>query len=254
MTKVLITGAAGFQAGYIIDRLRETYDLVLFDRAAPRAEFAGLPFISGDITCLADVENALAGCDAVVHLVALVRGREGLPLGAYCDIMVRGTWNVAEACVTQKVRRLVNMSSVVATGWPPSQDHPRQVSDGPNFTPADLNYQLAKNLSEVIGNAYHQAHGLEVIHLRPAIIARDGANPEPQAGANGAGYWFVHVDPADVAQAVEAALAARVVHGTYNIVAGRQDALFAWQPAVGELGYQPHCNWPEIPLDIPGTA
>jgi nucleoside-diphosphate-sugar epimerase len=67
MTKVLLTGAAGYQASYIIRRLRAKYDLTLFDRAAPREEFSDLPFISGDITRLEDVERAMENCDAVVH-------------------------------------------------------------------------------------------------------------------------------------------------------------------------------------------
>src|SRR4028119_759007 len=75
MTRVLLTGAAGFQASYIIRRLRAKYDLTLFDRAAPREEFSDLPFISGDITRLEDVERAMEKCDAVVHLGALARGR-----------------------------------------------------------------------------------------------------------------------------------------------------------------------------------
>jgi nucleoside-diphosphate-sugar epimerase len=128
MTRVLLTGAAGFQASYIIRRLRAKYDLTLFDRAAPREEFSDLPFISGDITRLEDVERAMENCDAVVHLVALVRGRENLPLEAYCDVMVKGTWNVAHACATQKVQRLVNISSIVASGWPSSQSAPYRVT------------------------------------------------------------------------------------------------------------------------------
>lgn len=245
MTKVLLTGAAGFQASYIIRRLRAKYELTLFDRAAPREEFSDLPFISGDITRLEDVERAMENCDAVVHLVALVRGRENLPLEAYCDVMVKGTWNVAQACATQKVQRLVNISSIVANGWPSSQSAPYRVNEKAEFGEADLFYSLAKNLGEVIGNAYHQAHGLDVIHLRPGVIARDGANAEPQP--TDAPFWFIHVDPEDVAQAVEAALQSETRHGTFQIVAGRDDALFDWREAAEKIGYAPSHNWPEIP-------
>src|SRR4028119_539447 len=145
MTGVLLTGAAGVQASYIIHRLRAKYDLTLFDRAAPREEFSDLPFISGDITRLEDEKT--------------------------------------------------------------------------EFAEADLFYSLAKNLGEAIGNAYHQAHGLDVIHLRPGVIARDGANAEPQP--TDAPFWFIHVDPEDVAHAVEAALQSETRHGTFQIVAGR---------------------------------
>lgn len=246
--RVLITGAAGFQAAFIVRRLRENYDLTLFDRHAPQPEFAALPFLCGDITNLADVERACEGHDAVIHLVALVRERHQMPLDAYCEVMVKGTWNVAEACARQKVRRLVNISSVVAAGWPTTQQQAYRVEEPPSFVAGDLFYCLAKSLGETIGNAYHQAHGLEVIHLRPGMIARDGANIEPEAMNRESPFWFMHVDPADVAQAVEAALSSETKLGAFQIVAGREDALFDWRAAAQQIGYAPTHNWPEIPV------
>jgi nucleoside-diphosphate-sugar epimerase len=184
-----------------------------------------------------------------VHLVALVRGREGMPLDAYCDVMVKGTWNVAQACATHNVRRLVNISSIVASGWPSSHGAPYRVGEQAEFGKADLFYSLAKSLGEAIGNAYHQAHGLDVIHLRPGVIARDGANADPRP--TDAPFWFIHVDPEDVAHAVEAALRTDTSHGTFQIVAGRDDALFDWRGAADKIGYAPSHNWPEIPVAKP---
>ncbi|MBI1925130.1 NAD(P)-dependent oxidoreductase, partial [Candidatus Poribacteria bacterium] len=55
MTKVLITGAAGYLAGFIIERLRLQYELTLTDWVKPRSDFKGLPFVPGDITSYTDV-------------------------------------------------------------------------------------------------------------------------------------------------------------------------------------------------------
>ena len=248
ITKVLITGAAGYLAGFIIERLQSTYQLTLTDRVQPRSDFNGLPFVPGDITSYADVERACAGQDAVVHLVALVRERFDKPAWLFADVMVKGTWNVAEACVKQGVKRLVNISSIAACGGAINDNQPYRVGDPSEFRPGDLYYALAKHLGEQIGNAYHQAHGLSVIHLRPGVIAGDGRNPGPQAPANPDGPWFVYVDPRDIAHAVERALETQEVNwGCFNIVAGRQDARFDWTQASRELGYQPTHNWPEIP-------
>ena len=243
IAKVLVTGAAGYLAGSIIAQLERTYALTLFDRVAPDSSH---PFIEGDITDPEAVTRACRGQDGVVHTVALVRGRQGQPATAFADTVVKGTWHVLEACIAQGVRRLVNISSIVADGAPVPSPRPHLPGNGTNFTPSDLFYCLSKQLGENLGAAYAQAHGLEVFHLRPGVIAGDGANPDPQPPPKGAGLWFVYVDPRDVAQAVGAALATRRRRGTYCIVAGRRDSLFDWRPAARELGYAPQHNWPDI--------
>ena len=67
--KVLITGAAGYLAQFIIQRLRPKYELTLTDRVEPKPDFKDLPFVQGDITNYAEIEKACEGQDAVVHLV-----------------------------------------------------------------------------------------------------------------------------------------------------------------------------------------
>lgn len=246
--KVLVTGAAGYLAGFVIERLRSKYELTLTDRLEPKLDIKNFRFVLGDITAYPDVEKACAGQDAVVHLVALVRERFDKPPWLFADVMVKGTWNVAEACVKQGVKRLVNISSIIACGKPIKTDRPYGVGEPSRFAAGDLYYCLAKHLGEQVGYVYHQAHGLSVIQLRPGVIARDGRNPEPQAPKDPSQPWFVHVDPRDVAQAVEKALQTpNVAYGCFNIVAGRKDSLFDWIQAAKELGYSPEYNWPEIP-------
>ena len=243
--KILVTGASGYLASFVIERLRVAHELTLFDRQPPREEFAALPFVQGDITNFDDVKAACQNQDAVVHLVALVRERFGMPLGAFCDVMVKGTWNMAEACVQNNVARLVNISSVIADGWPADNTRAHRAGDAPNFVKQDLYYSLAKKLGEQVCDAYAQAHSLQVTNLRPAVVAGDGANYEPERPENAPSHWFMHVDPRDVAQAVEAALQASS-GGTFNITAGRDDAIWNWREASEKLGYAPEYNWPEF--------
>ena len=73
--KILITGASGYLAQFIIDRLHGEYQLTLTDIVEPDRAFADTTFIKADVTNPAEIEAACAGQDAVVHLVALVRGR-----------------------------------------------------------------------------------------------------------------------------------------------------------------------------------
>lgn len=248
--KILITGASGYLAQFIIDRLHDTYELTLTDIVEPDQVPANTTFIKTDVTNASEIEAACAGQDAVVHLVALVRGRSDKPLSLFADVMVKGTWNVAEACVRQGVQKLVNISSISACPPAPSAKLPYEVSDDFQFGPGDLYYALSKYLGERIGAAYHQAHGLDVIHVRPGVIAGDGQNPGPAAPDVVTDPWFVYVDPRDVAQCVARAIETeKVKYGAYNAVAGRTDSRFAWQQAQADLGYSPEHNWPEIPGD-----
>ena len=103
--KILITGAAGYLAGFIIERLQSKYELTLTDRIEPKPDFKDLPFMQADITSYEEIKKVCEGHDAVVHLVALVRERFDKPAWLFADVMVKGTWNVAEACATSDVRK-----------------------------------------------------------------------------------------------------------------------------------------------------
>jgi nucleoside-diphosphate-sugar epimerase len=249
--KILITGAAGYLAGFIIERLRSKYELTLTDRIEPKPDFKDLPFVQGDVTNYAEIEKICEEQDAVVHLVALVRERFDKPAWLFADVMVKGTWNVAEACAVGGVKRLVNISSISACSPLPGDELPYRVGAPFGFSSGGLYYALAKYLGEQVGEAYYQAHGLSVIHLRPGVIAGDGLNPGPKAPDNSTEPWFVYVDPRDVAQAVELAIETQdVMYGSYNVVAGREDSQFDWKQTAQELGYRPEHNWGEIPENI----
>lgn len=245
--KILITGAAGYLARFIIERLNTSYQLTLTDIVEPTREFTGTTFIKADVTQMSEIEAVCADQNAVVHLVALVRERHGKPLSLFADVMVKGTWNVAEACVRQGVRKLVNISSISACPPGPGVELPYQVGDAFQFGRGDLYYALAKHLGEQIGLAYYQAHGLKVIHVRPGVIEGDGHNPGPTVPDVVTEPWFVYVDPRDVAQCVERAIESDDVdYGAYNAVAGREDSRFDWKQAEKDLGYSPEYNWDEI--------
>ena len=249
--RILITGAAGYLAQFIIERLHTLYKLTLTDIVEPDQEFDGTTFIKADVTDLSEIEAACSEQDAVVHLVALVRERHGKPLSLYAEVMVKGTWNVAEACVRQGVQKLVNISSISAC--PPASDvkFPYKVGDAFQFGGGDLYYSLSKLLGEQIGLAYHQAHGLKVLHIRPGVIEGDGHNPGPIPPEVFTKPWFVYVDPRDVAQCVERAIENdSIKYGAYNAVAGRGDSRFDWKQAEIELGYSPEYNWDEIPENV----
>lgn len=246
--KIVITGSAGYLAQFIIERLYSNYSLTLTDIIEPNQAYEGTTFVKADVTKLSEIESVCSEHDAVIHLVALVRERHGKPLSLYADVMVKGTWNVAEACVRQGVQKLVNISSISACPPAAGVQLPYQVGDAFQFGGGDLYYSLSKHLGEQIGLAYHQAHGLKVIHIRPGVIEGDGLNPGPSRPDVVTAPWFVYVDPRDVAQCVERAIENETInYCAYNTVAGREDSRFDWKQSEIDLGYSPEYNWNEIP-------
>jgi len=240
--RILITGAAGFLGGILSQRLGGEHHLTLADIRPPKGAD---DWLQVDVTELDAVRDCVRGHDAVVHTVALVRDREGAGLRAYAETMVLGTWNVAEACALEDVGRLINISSVVADGWPQNQAQQRRVGDPPVFIPDDRLYAIAKHLGEAIVSAYGQAFPILALNLRPGVIAGDGANPEPERPEDAGPYWFLHVDPRDVADGIARALSSEA-RGTYQLMAGRGDTLWEWESSARDLGYTPAHNWPEI--------
>ena len=123
---VLVTGAAGFIGSHVcgallrrgdrvrgIDSFDPFYDPALKRRNIEEARRAGdLPLVEGDVRDEGRVREALAGCDAVIHLAAKAGVRPSLrdPVG-YADVNVRGTAVVLEEAIRAGARTFVAASS-----------------------------------------------------------------------------------------------------------------------------------------------
>jgi NADH dehydrogenase len=74
--------------------------------------------VVGDLSDVAALEKAFAGCDAVVHLVGIINEKEGLSFDA---VHRQGTENVVAAMKKAGVRRLVHMSAMGSSPDSPSE-------------------------------------------------------------------------------------------------------------------------------------
>src|SRR5689334_15420915 len=115
--KILITGARGNFPTALIPRLRlSNHELVLFD-IEPMDNPEGCVSVQADIRDAAAVTNAMKGCDAVMHAVALhgnMMARRNQD--DFYGVNVAGTHNVLRAMMLNEVKSLVFSSSEVVYG------------------------------------------------------------------------------------------------------------------------------------------
>jgi UDP-glucose 4-epimerase len=171
----LVTGAGLVGTSFAQEALARGEHVVFVD-PEPRAEFLrqklrekGYTLARKDVRDLpALIETIQAHkVDTVVHTAGLIGSRVEQSLSLAFDINLGGTRNVAEAVRLTGVRRLVHISTFGVydrrrkTNGPTTEDFPRGGGRGYG------NYKVAK---EMILEAYAEAHGFELIMLRPANV------------------------------------------------------------------------------------
>lgn len=166
--RALITGGSGFVGGTLARRLCAlgTPPRCLLLPSDDSAPLSGLPveIVRADVTRPEGLAEALAGCDAVVHLAGLRRAPDR---ETFLRVNAEGTRTVCEAIVRAGgTARLVLAGSIAATG--PSRDRPSE--DAP-FAPRDW-YGESKAEAERI--AYSYADRIPVTVARPSRILGPG--------------------------------------------------------------------------------
>lgn len=167
--KALITGGAGFIGSHLAEALcrRGVRTVVLDDLSSGTrrnlpSDALCLEFIEGSVTDPEAVRRAVAGCDQVFHLAALVSVPQSVaqPLESHRR-NVLGTLEVLTAARAAGVRRVVVASSSAVYGDGPE---PRKREDLP---PRLLSpYALQKYAAEQYARLFYALYGLETVALR----------------------------------------------------------------------------------------
>lgn len=162
---ILITGGAGFIGSHCIEaakaaghRVRVLDDLSSGSRqnVAPGAEL-----VAGTVTDFDQVQAAAEGCDAVLHLAALVSVPQSMrePVETL-TINAVGTANVLEAARQAGLRRFVLASTCAVYG-----DLPGTKDETSPVLPLSP-YAASKLMAEQWAQLYTTAYGLETVILR----------------------------------------------------------------------------------------
>jgi uncharacterized protein YbjT (DUF2867 family) len=112
---ILVTGGTGFIGPKIVHKLRaegrEVRCLVRDRGKARQLENSGCELVEGDVTDRSSLVRAVAGCDTVIHLVAIIAGRPR----DFERVMEHATRDLVDVSRAAGVRRFVLMSALGAT-------------------------------------------------------------------------------------------------------------------------------------------
>lgn len=114
LTKIAVTGAAGFVGRHVQRELRKAFyplHCVLRPSSDPQdAVRLGAKVFRGDVTDRASITQAFAsGTEGAVHLVGIIEEENA---GDFRKIHVEGTNNVVELCKQFGIKKLVHMSAL----------------------------------------------------------------------------------------------------------------------------------------------
>ena len=173
--RCLITGAAGFVGGPLVERLHKEriWELAVTTRSAAASFPADVRHFPIEITSETDWTAALDGVDVIVHLAARVHimdDRAADPLTEFRQINTAATLNLAEQAARAGVKRLVFISSIKVNGE--ENDRPFRHDDTP--MPVDP-YGISKLECEIGLQEISARTGIEIVVIRPPLVYGPGA-------------------------------------------------------------------------------
>jgi len=248
--RVLLIGGAGFIGSHVVGELLKTDvgEVLIYDNFARGKRNYLAPHLpdprcrlyqnGADIREVDLLDDAMRGCDYVIHLAAMwLLHCKDFPRTAF-HVNIEGTFNVLEACVRNGVKRLVYSSSASVYGdaveVPMTEAHPFM---NRNF------YGASKIAGEAMCRAFHDRYGLSYVGLRymnvygphqdqtaaytgviPIMLNKIDANEAPVINGDGSqAYDFIDVE--DVARCNVLALQAEANDQFYNVGSGVQTSI-----------------------------
>lgn len=177
--RILVTGASGFIGTRICAELAGQGAVVrAFCRSEPPGEAQFSEWMPGDVTDASSVNDAVAGCDAIVHAAAVYSySRADRPRME--PVNVKGTRNVLESAIRSRVARVVVTSTSATCG--PVRGRPATERDQPSRWELRVPYKSTKLAAERLALAAAHA-GTEVVCVNPTTVVGSGDRQPTPSG------------------------------------------------------------------------
>ena len=235
---VLVTGSAGRIGKATCQELKQRgHGVRGFDRVlTPDVEDS----VIGDLVDLGDVEMAMEGMDAAVHLAATPDEADFMSLLLPNNVV--GLYNVMEGARKQGVKRLVLASTgQVVSG----HDTPLPITEDMHPSPRNW-YASTKLLTEAVGQVYAHQYEMSVIVVRPGWCPREREQVDAISKSEAA--QNVYFSPADAGRCFACAVEAEgdirfTILFCTSIPVSR--TLFDISKAKRIIGYEPQDKWPD---------
>ncbi|MBD3224126.1 MAG: NAD-dependent epimerase/dehydratase family protein [Caldithrix sp.] len=172
---VLITGASGFIGSYLVNRIKESYNIISISRRRPvhydTRNHPNIMWVQTDIGDMKSVNNAIQTIrskmpvDFIIHLAGFYDFKyDNNP--QYERTNVTGTQNILEAAKSLKIKRFIFASSVAACEFPRKNNE--RIYEG---TPADAGfaYAVSKRKGEELVSQYSKYFNCSIVRFAAAF-------------------------------------------------------------------------------------
>lgn len=166
MSKIIVTGGAGFIGSHITDRLiKDRHNVIVLDNLSTGKKEQinkKAKFVKADIKNLEEIKPYFKGVDYVFHLAARARIQPSIinPIPTFYDNII-GTLNVLLASRDAKIKRVVYSASSSSYGDQKTLPlHEEMISEFKSP------YSLSKYVGEATCKLFSDLYGIETVSLR----------------------------------------------------------------------------------------
>ena len=169
--KVLVTGANGHIGSNVVrSLLAQDYHVKAFIRKG--ADTRGLDgldieYCYGDVMKVETLEEAVIGCDAVIHLAAVYKTIAKTP-EEIVEPAIEGAKNIFAAAHKAGIKRVVYTSSIASIGF--SYDRNKLLTGDDWNQDAHNPYYIAKTQSEKAAQELARKYDIHLVVICPAIV------------------------------------------------------------------------------------
>ena len=263
--KVFITGATGFIGGHLAKQLAQSgYELRCLARSTSDTsalEALGVELVQGALHDAARLQQAMQGCDALVHAAGVYSFWEP-DMGVLERVNVGGTQAVMQAAAVAGVQHVIYVSTVAVYGVPQEKPFTEDSLPAARLT---TRYARTKRRAEEIVHQVAAKHGMELVVLQPGAVIGAGDTRAtgqylqellegrlPLMSFHKTQMNFIHV--LDVCDAVQHSLERPELAGQTFLLGGTQMTMWQYLEMISEIcgAHLPYIRFPVIVPTILG--